>query len=190
MLRFYEFFFPVVWIGFFVYWQIKAANTKTTQRLEPAASRILRVFIFLIAIALLSTTRIPLPWLYLRLWTVGVWLFWLGAAVTIAGLLFAVWAREHLGRNWSRSVTIKREHELITTGPYAVVRHPIYTGILTGLLGTAIALSQVRGFLAFVLIFLALWIKLRMEEQWMHSQFGEVYATYAHQTAALVPYLF
>jgi protein-S-isoprenylcysteine O-methyltransferase Ste14 len=68
-----------------------------------------------------------------------------------------------------------------------VVRHPIYTGILTGFLGMAIAISQVRGFIAFVLIFLALWIKLRIEEQWMRSQFGETYATYARQTAALVP---
>ena len=189
MLWFYESFFPVLWIVFCLYWQIKAANTKTTQRLEPAASRILRVFIFLIAIVLLSTTRIPLPWLYLQLWPVGFWPFWLGAAVTIAGLLFAVWAREHLGSNWSRSVTIKRGHELITTGPYAVVRHPIYTGILTGFLGMAIAISQVRGFIVFVLVFLAFLIKLRMEEQWMRSQFGEAYATYAHQTAALVPYL-
>ena len=189
MLWFYESFFPAVWILFFLYWQIKAANTKTTQRLEPAASRILRVFIFLIAIALLSTTRIPLPWLYLQLWPVGFWPFWLGAAVTIPGLLFAVWAREHLGSNWSRSVTIKQDHELITTGPYAVVRHPIYTGILAGFLGMAIAISQVRGFIVFVLIFLVFWIKLRMEEQWMRSQFGETYATYAHETAALVPYL-
>jgi len=189
MLWFYKSFFTVVWILFFVYWQIKAANTKATQRLEPAASRALRVFFFLIAVALLSTTRIPLPWLYLQLWPAGLWPFWLGTAVTILGLVFAVWAREHLGRNWSRSVTIKQGHELITTGPYAVVRHPIYTGILAGFLGMAIALSQVRGFVAFVLIFLVLWIKLRMEEQWMRSQFGETYATYAHQTAALVPYL-
>ena len=189
MLWFYKSFFPVVWIFFFLYWQIKAANTKTTQRLEPAASRILRVFIFLIAIALLLTTRIPLPWLYLQLWPAGFWPFWLGAAVTITGLLFAVWAREHLGSNWSRSVTIKQDHELISTGPYAVVRHPIYTGILTGFLGMAIAISEVRGFIALALFFLALWIKLRMEEQWMRSQFGETYATYARQTAALVPYL-
>ena len=96
----------------------------------------------------------------------------------------------HLGRNWSRSVTIKQDHELINTGPYAVVRHPIYTGILTGLLGTAIALSQVRGIIAFALFFIAFWIKLRMEEEWMRSQFGEAYATYARETAALVPYLF
>jgi len=190
MLWFFEAFFPVVWIVFLLYWQIKAANTKTTQRLEPAASRILRVLAFLVVIVLLSTTRIPLPWLYLQLWPVGLWPFWLGAAVTVAGLLFAVWAREHLGRNWSRSVTIKQDHELITSGPYAVVRHPIYTGILTGFLGMAIAISQVRGVIAFVLVFLVFWAKFRMEEEWMRSQFGETYATYSHHTAALVPYLF
>jgi protein-S-isoprenylcysteine O-methyltransferase Ste14 len=70
-----------------------------------------------------------------------------------------------------------------------VVRHPIYTGILTGFLGTAIAVSQVRGFIGFVLIFLVLWAKLRMEEEWMRSQFGETYSTYVHRTAALVPYI-
>jgi len=189
MLWFYQAFFPVVWIAFIVYWQIKAADTKTTQRLEPAGSRILRVLIFLIAIALLSIPRIPLRWLYIQLWPQGNWPFWLGAAVTVAGLLFAVWARVHLGRNWSRSVTIKQGHELITTGPYGVVRHPIYTGILAGFLGMAIAISQVRGFIVFLLIFFAFWLKFRMEEVWMRSQFGETYTTYARKTAALVPYL-
>jgi protein-S-isoprenylcysteine O-methyltransferase Ste14 len=190
MLWFYEYFFPVVWIAFLIFWQIKATNAKTTQRLEPLASRIIRSLTFLIAIALLSVPRIPLPWLYVQLWPAGLWPFWLGAALTIAGLLFAIWAREHLGSNWSRSVTIKQGHELIATGPYAMVRHPIYTGILTGFLGMAIAISQVRGFIVLVLIFLVLWIKLRMEEEWMRSRFGETYAAYARQTASLVPYLF
>jgi len=190
MLWFYESFFPVVWIAFLVYWQVKAADTKATQRLEPVASRLLRIIAFLIVIVLLSSTRIPLPWLYLPLWPIGLWPFWIGAAVTVCGLLFAVWAREHLGRNWSRSVTIKEDHELIASGPYAVVRHPIYTGMLTGFLGIAIAVSQVRGVIALAIVFFVFWAKLRMEEEWMRSQFGETYATYAHHTAALVPYLF
>jgi protein-S-isoprenylcysteine O-methyltransferase Ste14 len=190
MLWFFESFLPVVWIAFLLYWRIKAARTKTTQRGEPAASGILRALAFLFVIVLLSIPRIPLPWLYRQLWPSGIWPFWIGAAVTVAGLLFAVWARHHLASNWSSSVTIKQGHELITSGPYALVRHPIYTGILTGFLGTAIALSQVRGVIGFVLIFVVLWAKLRTEEEWMRSQFGETYATYAHQTAALVPYLF
>jgi protein-S-isoprenylcysteine O-methyltransferase Ste14 len=189
MLWFYESLFPVVWIAFLLYWRIRAVGTKTNQRLEPAASGILRALAFLIVIVLLSTTRIPLPWLYRPLWPAGLWPFWIGAAVTVGGLLFAVWARQYLGGNWSSAVTIKQDHELITIGPYALVRHPIYTGILTGFLGTAIALSQVRGFVGFVLIFLVLWPKLRKEEEWMRSQFGDTYATYAHRTAALVPYL-
>ena len=190
MLWFYESFFPVVWIAFLLYWRIKAAGTKTAQRIEPAAPQILRALTFLIVIALLSIPRIPLRWLYRQLWPSGLWSFWIGAAVTVGGMLFAVWARRYLGRNWSQAVSIKQGHELITTGPYGLVRHPIYTGILTGFLGTAIALSQVRGFIGFVLIFLVLWPKLRLEEEWMRSQFGETYATYARQTAALVPYLF
>jgi protein-S-isoprenylcysteine O-methyltransferase Ste14 len=190
MIWLYEAFFPAVWITFLIFWQIKAFHTKKTERLEPAGSRILRVLIIAISVVLLSTTRIPLPWLYRPLWRPGLWPFWLGALLNVCGLLFAVWAREHLGRNWSSAVTIKQGHELITTGPYAVVRHPIYTGILAGFLGLAIALSEVRGFVVFLLYFVVFWAKLSLEEQWMRSQFGEKYATYVRRSAALVPYLF
>ncbi len=190
MIWFYKAFFPVVWIAFLIYWQVKAVHTKKTRRVEPAVSRILRALSIVVAIIMLSTTWIPLPWLYRPVWPVGFWPFWLGAALTVAGLLFAVWAREHLGRNWSSAVTIKQDHELITTGPYSVVRHPIYTGILSGFLGLAIAISEVRGLVVFVLIFVGFWAKLSLEEKWMRSQFGETYAAYVRRTAALVPYLF
>jgi protein-S-isoprenylcysteine O-methyltransferase Ste14 len=144
---------------------------------------------FLAVIALLLLNHLPLPWLYRQILAQGLRNFWLGAAVTVVGLLFAVWARIHLGTNWSRSVTIKQDHQLIMSGPYGVVRHPIYTGILTGFVGTAIALGQVRGFIAFVLVFLALWYKLRMEENWMRGQFGAAWEAYSRRTAALVPFV-
>ena len=93
-------------------WQIKVANTKTIQRIEPAASRIVRISIFLVAIALLLPIRIPLPWLYFKLWPVGYLPFWLGAGRHRRRPgRFAVWAREYLSRNWSSSVTIKQGHE-------------------------------------------------------------------------------
>ena len=120
MLWFFESFFPVVWIAFILYWRIKAADTKTSQRLEPAAWPIVRTLTFLIVIALLSIPRLPLPWLNRQLWPSGIWSFAVGAFVTVVGLLFAVGARQHLGRNWSNAVTIKQGHELIATGPYAV----------------------------------------------------------------------
>lgn len=190
MLWFYRLFFPALWIAFIVYWLIKSIGTKATRRVEPVASRILRGVAVLIAIVLFSTSRIPLHWLYIQPWPAGLWSFWVGATAMVAGVLFAIWAREHLGRNWSSTVTIKEGHELITTGPYAIIRHPIYTGILAGLLGTAIALAQVRGFVAVGLIFFAYWLKLRIEEQWMRSEFGEIYVNYVNRTSALVPYLF
>lgn len=190
MIWFFKSFFPVVWIAFLVYWRIKAVNTKATQRSEPSASGILRALALLIVIALVAIPRIPPHWLYRRLWPSNLSSFCIGAAVTVIGLLFAIWARQHLASNWSSSVTIKQGHELITSGPYALARHPIYTGILAGFLGTAIALAQVRGFIALLLLFVILWAKLRMEEEWMRSQFGETYANYSHKTAALVPYLF
>src|ERR1035438_590364 len=137
MLWFYEAFFPVVWIFFLLYWQIKAANPKSTQRLEPAASRILRVFIFLIAIVLLSTTRIPLPFLYLQLWPAGLWPFWLGAAVTIAGLLFAVRARQHLRSNWSRSDGEQKTGDGDVRGPRG--RGPFWVGAAVPLAGLLFA---------------------------------------------------
>ena len=183
---FYNYYFFAVWIAFLLYWQIKSVGTKTTQRLEPAASRILRSIAFLIAIALLSWGQFPLPWLYRHFLPWARWNFWLGAVITLGGLLFAVWARAHLGSNWSRSVTIKQDHQLIVTGPYAVARHPIYTGILTGFLGSVIALGEIRGIISFALVFLALWFKLRMEEEWMRNQFGPAYEAYAKHVAALV----
>jgi protein-S-isoprenylcysteine O-methyltransferase Ste14 len=84
-------------------------------------------------------------------------------------------------------VTIKRDHELITGGPYGLVRHPIYTGLLTGFLGTAIAIGQVRSLVAFAFFFAMLWFKLRLEERWMRLQFGEVYELYAQRVPALIP---
>ncbi len=181
--------FPALWVGYLAYWQVMSANVKVTQRLEPAASRILRMVLFLNAMVLLLYPRIPLAWLYWSIWPSSRWTFFIGAAITAAGLLFSVWARRHLGRNWSRSVTIKEDHELIVTGPYSLVRHPIYTGLLAGFLGTAIAIAQIRGVLALGLIFISLWAKLRLEERWMRGQFGVSYEAYSRRVAALVPFI-
>ena len=84
---------------------------------------------------------------------------------------------------------MKKDHQLITTGPYAFVRHPIYTGLLGGVLGTAIAVGQWRGLLAVILAFAALWPKLRLEETWLRAQFGESYEAYARKVSALLPHV-
>lgn len=86
-------------------------------------------------------------------------------------------------------MSIKKDHDLITTGPYALVRHPIYTGLLVALLGSAVPLSEWRGLLAVAFISAALWSKLRLEEKWMRAQFGEAYEAYSRSVPALVPFL-
>lgn len=185
-----DYLFPAMWLAFLVYWWIMAAHVKETERLESASSRLLRLALFICAVALLWLPSVPLPLLGRRFLPLNGWWFWAGAAITAAGLLFAVWARHHLGANWSRAVTLKVDHELITSGPYALVRHPIYTGMLLGFLGCAVARGEWRGLLAVVLVFIAFWRKLKLEERWMRAQFGEVYLFYARRVAALVPYIF
>ena len=132
---------------------------------------------------------IPIPLLGKRLLPLAAWPFWSGSFVTACGLAFTVWARVHLGRNWSVTVTIKKGHELITSGPYAFVRHPIYTGLLLAFLGSALALGEWRGVVALALAAGALWAKLRFEERWMREQFGEEYQSYAKRVPALVPFV-
>jgi protein-S-isoprenylcysteine O-methyltransferase Ste14 len=189
MQAFYNWFFPALWIAYLIYWQIAAAGAKATTRIESLPSRITRSIVFLVAIALFFVPPHSIPFIDRHFLSPALWTFWLGAAVTLAGLLFAIWARVTIGSNWSRSVTIKQNHELITTGPYHFVRHPIYTGLLTAFAGSAFATTEVRGILAFLLVFLSLGYKLRLEERFMRSQFGETYIDYSRRTAALVPWL-
>jgi protein-S-isoprenylcysteine O-methyltransferase Ste14 len=103
-------------------------------------------------------------------------------------LAFAVWARRHIGSNWSGTVTVKTDHVLVRTGPYGWARHPIYTGLLTAILGTAIARGDLRGLLGVVLCTIAFVIKLRIEERWMREVFGEEYRRYSKEVPALVPF--
>jgi protein-S-isoprenylcysteine O-methyltransferase len=104
-------------------------------------------------------------------------------------MLFAGWARLFLGGNWSSNVTLKQDHTLVQSGPYRIVRHPIYTGLLVALLGTAIALGELRCFLGVLLAAIAWKIKSMSEETLMVQQFGDQYARYREQVKGLVPYL-
>lgn len=187
----YSYLFPAMWIAYFAYWwrMAPAAEAKSAERHEAAASRIVRLVLFICAAVLLGLGRTGIPVLDQRFLPVGPWCFWVGAAVTASGLLFSVWARAYLGTNWSQAVTIKQDHELITGGPYALVRHPIYSGLLAAFLGCAIARGEWRGLIAVALILAALWPKLRLEEKWMHSHFGDSYDVYSRRVARIIPHI-
>lgn len=109
--------------------------------------------------------------------------------IVAVGVVITVWARLTLGRNWSGSVVVKEDHELIQSGPYRFVRHPIYTGLLTMFLGTVIDEALAVGFVAFVVVAVALVAKLRREEALMTQQFPDQYPRYRARTRALVPFV-
>ena len=116
-------------------------------------------------------------------------LAWIGAVLCIAGLLVCIWARFTLGRNWSGVVTLKGGHELITSGPYALVRHPIYTGLLSMFVATVIVLGHVAGIIAIPFVFVSFWVKLRYEEKLMLEKFPNEYAAYQQRVKRLIPFV-
>jgi protein-S-isoprenylcysteine O-methyltransferase Ste14 len=182
--------FPALWATLAIYWWLSARDVKQTTRREPLVSRLLHLGPMMLAAAILWSPRFDVLGLETRFMPRAPWVFWLGAGVTCAGLAFAIWARHTIGRNWSAIVTLKQDHELVTHGPYAFVRHPIYTGLLFGLLGSALALGQWRGLLAVAIFLLAVLRKVRLEERWMHERFGVAYDAYRARVKALIPFLF
>jgi len=186
---FYRWAIPALWVLWALYWFVAARDVKATRRSESTASRWAHIGPLLIAALLFALPHLPLPLLYARFIPATKVGFFAGAACVAAGLGFAVWARVVLGRNWSGIVTVKQDHELIRRGPYAIVRHPIYTGLLAGFAGSALALGEWRGLIALVIVCVALWRKLRLEERWLAEIFGDSYAQYQREVAALVPFL-
>jgi protein-S-isoprenylcysteine O-methyltransferase Ste14 len=108
-------------------------------------------------------------------------------ALTALGIGFTVWARVHIGRNWSARVVIKEQHELVRSGPYALVRHPIYTGLLLAIAGTALVTGEWRGVLALALATVGFFVKAKREENILSREFGEDFELYRQQTGMLLP---
>lgn len=179
--------FAWCWTVWVLVWLAASFRNKRTARRENAASWALHMLPLMIGAVLLSADWTPWPVLQQEVLPYRAAFYWIGLALTLAGLAFTVWARLRLGTNWSGSVQVKADHALVRTGPYRWVRHPIYTGILAALLGTAIALDQWLGLLAFGIVVAAFFYKLRLEERWMIETFGDVYVEYRKHSKALIP---
>jgi len=184
----YRFLFPAMWLSWAGYWWLASRGAKPDERREPLGSRLLHVLPLVLAFWLLWAKHVPGAFLNETLFPWSPWQFWAGALVTATGMLFTVWARVHLGSNWSGIVTIKHDHELIADGPYGLVRHPIYTGLLVAFIGSAMARGEWHGLLAVLIAWWALWRKLRLEERWMAERFGQQYEAYRRRVPALVPF--
>ncbi|AOR70881.1 isoprenylcysteine carboxyl methyltransferase [Burkholderia stabilis] len=176
----------VPWAAWLAYWVATSQGVKATVRKEASRSRTLQSIPLIVGGALIilpdpSWQALVPDWQRFGLQAQC------GLAVLIAGLLFSVWARLHLGTNWSVSVTLKENHELVRTGPYALVRHPIYTGCLIALAGAALIGGEWRGVIGVLLVFASLAYKVRVEESWLTGYFGPAYAQYRREVAALIP---
>jgi protein-S-isoprenylcysteine O-methyltransferase Ste14 len=162
-------------------------RTKRTMQRQSTSSRSLQLSLTILGWLLLLWHRwrhVPAGW---HILPQSRALLLLGATLTVAGCLLAIWARMVLGGNWSMAVTLKQGHTLMTRGPYAWTRHPIYTGLLTAALGTAIFQNEPRCLLGFFILLYAFWKKLHTEEEFMLQQFGAQYVDYQQRVKALIP---
>lgn len=123
------------------------------------------------------------------LWPVAPAIGWLLAGLAICGFLFMWWARIHLGQLWSSSVTRKEHHHVVDSGPYAIVRHPIYTGLLIAIVGTMLIRVTIVTIIGSGLIAAGIYVKARVEEEFLRQQLGDSYAAYARRVPMLVPSL-
>jgi len=178
-----------VWIVVFAVWAIGGLTTKQTARAQSRGSRLIQTFFFILAFLLLFRNEPRTGWFGRRFLPPSLWGDYTGLALTVAGAGFAIWARFALGRNWSGTVTVKQDHTLIRTGPYAVVRHPIYAGLLLAMAGTAIGFGELGGFLAVAIALAGFLAKARAEESFMLAEFGNGYEEYRSRVRALIPFV-
>lgn len=175
------------WLVFLAFWAVTALRTKRTVETQDIGSRLSHsISIFLGAWLLLKGTSDPGP-LGDRLLPDSAPVLAAGLAVTLAGLALALWARLTLGRNWSGRVTFKQDHELIRHGPYAHVRHPIYSAILTMFLGSALSIGTLGALVGLPLVAFGVWLKVRQEEALMTRHFPTEYSSYRSRVRALIP---
>jgi len=176
---------PVFWLSWLAIWIGASFRVKQTRSREPIGGALLNRVPVLAGAAMLAAPQWLPAALKLPLLT-GPLPPTIGTILVFAGLALAVWARWHLGRNWSGAVVVKQGHTLTRTGPYRRVRHPIYSGVLLALLGTALAIGEPRGFVATALILCGFLVKLSSEEARMREIFAD-YADYSRDTARLIP---
>ena len=174
--------FGAGWGAFWLYWLIAAFSVKKG---HVPWSRELGVRVLFVAVVIVlirvGALRGNAP-------NTDAWRAGLGLVLFAVGLGFAIWARVNIGRNWGTPMTQKVEPELVTSGPYRLVRHPIYTGILVAGVGTAVALSW-RWLIAVALAGLYFLYSATVEERYMTERFPDTYPTYKQATKMLVPFI-
>lgn len=178
----------VVWLAWLVSWFAAAFWANRTEK------RVITWETLLYRIVILAGAVLLTPWAarhlhMLRLWHVGYAGAWVLLLLTLAGLLFTWWARIHLGRLWSGSITRKEGHHVIDTGPYGLVRHPIYSGVIVAIFASAAAQATASALAGAALVAFGLWLKARIEERFLTQELGaDTYGAYRRRVPMLVPF--
>jgi protein-S-isoprenylcysteine O-methyltransferase Ste14 len=181
--------FVLIWTAWLISWAVGSFfSGRTEKHISIWDSRAYLIPILAGAVLLTPWTAQVLG--EQALWPVGNGGTYLLAGLTLAGILFTWWARIYLGRFWSSAITRKEGHRVIDTGPYRLVRHPIYTGLIGATLATGIAVATVTALLGALLIAFGLWQKARMEEGFLMTELGaDAYGPYCRRVPMLVPFL-
>lgn len=175
------------WLVWFVYWLIAGRFVKATKSSEGTLDRMRHLLPLVIGFYLIfhgghrGYLLGPLQ--------ASQSLRWTGMTLTIAGLLFSVWGRIHLGGNWSGFITLKEGHELVRSGPYRYVRHPVYTGLIVAAIGSALVAATGDALVGSAIIAVSIVFKLRREEVLLTTVFGDQYREFQREVPALVPFL-
>jgi len=180
-----------LWGAWAISWVIAALWSRRTEARPKLNAEILYRVLTLAGVLLLlgSGRHAPVP-AGPEFWRIPAIAGWALVGLTVLAFLFCWWARIHLGGLWSSSVTRKTEHRIVDTGPYALVRHPIYTGVLTASAAMAVADGTAAALVGFGLMVLGFWVKARLEERFLRAELGpEAYDAYARRTGMLFPSL-
>jgi protein-S-isoprenylcysteine O-methyltransferase Ste14 len=177
----------LLWVIWLLYWLISARRVKRARQPEPIKTGLTYRLPLVAATFLVLVPDIGPPVLATPFMPRSTVVVYLAAGLVAVGLAFAIWARLHIAENWSGRITVKEDHELVRTGPYRWIRHPIYTGLLLALGATVVAIDTWQAAIAFVLFVISFVIKLFIEERVMTATFGEKYTEYSRETSRLVP---
>ena len=175
------------WVVLVAYWLIEGFKTRKTVSQEPAASRLGILGLEILGFVLLFGDNANVGALGRHIFPQNDALAVAGVALTWIGVAIALWARWSLGQFWSARITLKEDHELIRTGPYAYFRHPIYSGIDLAAFGGALAIARWRCVLGLCLIVPGYWIKARKEESMLAVKFGDAFKEHCRCTGFLIP---
>ena len=175
------------WLLLLVVWVMLWFGMKKAKKLERWGERAQHGILVVAGFFLLFGNGVPWGWLNYRLVPnePAVWLA--GLAMTALGIGISIWARLSLGANWSGMVTLKTGHELVRTGLYRWIRHPIYTGILLGMVGTAMIKGHLRGWIGVVVVLCAFYFKARREERFLREEFGAGFDEHSRRTGMFLP---